>query len=151
MPMSAYYQTILSLNIVVFMLAAGLIAGYQVIASASRPREAPLRRRNSAFLVLAFLNMAVAIVGAVLLGTTHDLVPGVDLGIDAILASPFTGLVIGATTVLCAALAVRALLRASLALSPAASIAVDTTSVHQATGDDLTAPIRTTDQTADRQ
>jgi hypothetical protein len=151
MSMSAYYQTVLSLNIVVFVLAAGLIAGYQVIAGAGGPRGTPLRARNSAFLVLAFLNMAVAIVGAVLLGTPHDFMPGVDLGTDAILASPLMGLVIGATTVLCAALAVRALLRASGALSPAESVTLKTTSVRQPTSDQPTAPVQTAEPPSDRQ
>ena len=130
--MSAYYQTVLSLNIVVFVLAAGLIAAYQAVAGARSPREAQLLLRDaslSAFIVLAFLNMFLAIAGAVLLGTEHDFVPGTDLGIDAILASPGMGLAIGATTVLCAALAVRTLLRASRALGPAARSTLDATSV----------------------
>ena len=136
--MSAYYQTVLSLNIVVFVLAAGLIAVYQAVADARNPSAAHFPARNaavSAFIVLAFLNMSVAIAGAVLLGTAHDFVPGTDLGIDAILSSPGMGLAIGATTVLCATLAVRTLRRASRALTPA--------------GDDPTTPTQPADPTAE--
>jgi hypothetical protein len=151
--MSAYYQTVLSLNFAVFVLAAGLIAAiYQAVAGGGRPRVANLIWKNaslSVFLVLVFLNMSVSIVGAVLLGTDHDLVPGIDLGTDDILASPLMGLAIGATTVLCATLAVTAFLRASRTLAPGGAVAVITTRLRRQTSDAPAAPTEPADRAAE--
>jgi hypothetical protein len=119
--MSAYYLTLLSLNFAVFTLAAGGIGAiFQISPGAGGNSVARFGGRPvQAFLGLALVNIAVCIVGAVFLASDHDLVPGVDLQADYVLAAPITGLLIGVLTVANGAVAVRAVRHALSSAPPA--------------------------------
>ena len=106
---SGYYQTLLTLNFAVFVVAAVGIgaAGFR----GSRPARA--------FLGLSLVNIGVCIIGAVLLASDHDLVPGIDLQTDYVLGSPVFGLLVGVLTVANGAVAVRAVRHALSSAPPA--------------------------------
>ena len=130
--MSAYYQTLLTLNFVVFALALGGIGAiHQVVSGAAGtrvPRLALVGRRVSIFVGLSILNFGICLVGSVLLATDHDLLPGLDLQTDKVLASPVTGVVVGGLTLFTVVVAVFAVIRAATALSPAGSAVIITRS-----------------------
>ena len=114
--MSAYYLTMLTLNFAVFALAAvGIGAIYQLASGAddtTQARQGLRGRPVMLFAVLSIFNIGLCVVGAVLLTAAHDIVPGVDLGIDAILGAPITGVLVGLLTVVNVAVAVRAVMYA---------------------------------------
>jgi hypothetical protein len=119
--MSAYYLTLLSLNFAVFVLAAvGIAAIYEVASGAGATGVAGFGGRPvRAFLGLSLVNVGLCIVGAVLLASDHDLVPGIDLQTDYVLGSPVVGLLVGVLTVANGAVAVRAVRHALSSVPPA--------------------------------
>jgi hypothetical protein len=110
---AGHYQTLLSLNLAIFGLAAGGLAGlYQLTVAATSPPVARIAVRNFwSWLLLALLvaNFAVALSGSVFLSAPHDVVPGSSFHIDNILSSPIVAGLSGAATIaaaLCAAAAI---------------------------------------------
>jgi hypothetical protein len=119
--MSAYYLTLLSLNFAVFTLAAGGVGAiYQLAPGAGGTGVSRFGGRPvQVFLGLALVNVVICIIGAVFLASDHDLVPGVDLQADDVLAAPITGLLVGALTVANGVVAVRAVRHALSSATPA--------------------------------